>query len=1278
MPFQAPSWTEFYTCPICENEFSTNQRLPISLGCGHTICRVCLATLYSRQCPFDQAPISTDVDNLPINNALLQLLNSGDGNDNGAGDGKVNNNSASVSSTTSIAKSTTTNNYTNSGSNSITNSNNNKAFAYIHENFTAAAAVAGGDQHMPPSVRNLKPEDLKCYKSSKKCIEDLAQYLKSFVTNSGSTLLTRPMLRKLVTLVNCQLMEEEGRIRAVRTARFLGERTVTELLLQHQNPQQLSLCLWAAVRSRGCQFLGPSMQEEVLKLVLQALQNGSALSRKVLVMFVVQRLIDNMLPASKTSIGHVVQLLYRASCFKVSKRESDSSLMQLKEEFRNYEALRREHDAQIVQIATEAGLRIAPDQWSSLLYGNTSHKSHMQSICDTLQTPSSFAQSVQELVLALQRTGDPTNLSSLRPHLKHLATIDPSPESPPPTWQDVEKALEAVRYVVLGLVKFMQYHSNRKVQDYTVPPINANGKYKISLCRDLTERRMCPRGPNCTFAHSAEERQRYRAKHRRTGPGDKAIVRPHTVASIAGGGQLQGLENMKNDFQNNHSQQQNSVVPTHQMQQQHGLTLSNPIDTANSPVKMKSSPMRKYSNNDNSGNVNMMRTNMMGDSNSFMGDISNTTSPLSMQASLNALHASPIPPTGHLLGMNASASIINVPPMHKHPPSGYENIPFGSINYGGGGGKYMRMPNMGMPMPPNIRPPNIRGPVSSSGAVGAIGLGVGPSGQGILSPRPSVHNSLNITTVANPPNLQGTNSNKSAGSPMHKNIYNTTMPNDFFNPPGPPSYFTNANMDTGPGDYPFRLAKSKMQKAQNPMWEVQHQQQSIINHADYTSNPHHLMYMSPPPPPQLLHQQQHPVRPHPDTNVFFDKNPLDYNSYGSNKQKTHLIDSALNLPDSLMFKGKNNFLEASGNPLKDINRMKNKMPMAMHEKTDSFWHGGNNDIQQQHINNAHFMEASSGNGGSVASGVNIEPPSPSTSLFRDRDNFVRSDSILDDDAATFDCPPTSTAALGNKYGPICPMYKGHSSSMPSTTNTSNFVDSWNALLSQENDKHHTTSGSNAKNVNDFTAFNLDNDDPLNLPLEKHATHQQHTDRFIDPAIAAASAGTSSTSSSSHVTTANAFDNFNNMQAALSIFNDARSEQDQQQQDMSHFRFDLNPLCNILGGNNFRTDITKNPSLNEESLWNNHRPVNNSKHTSTMNLGLDSFWGEDSKAASITVTPPPTSNTTTTLINNNLIITPQSHHEQRRTSQKFDDTEFDITEIVDKMWPSADDSGIKLD
>ena len=35
-----------------------------------------------------------------------------------------------------------------------------------------------------------------------------------------------------MTLVNCQLVEAEGRARAVRSARSLGERSVTELILQ--------------------------------------------------------------------------------------------------------------------------------------------------------------------------------------------------------------------------------------------------------------------------------------------------------------------------------------------------------------------------------------------------------------------------------------------------------------------------------------------------------------------------------------------------------------------------------------------------------------------------------------------------------------------------------------------------------------------------------------------------------------------------------------------------------------------------------------------------------------------------------------------------------------------------------------------------------------------------------------------------------------------------------------------------------------------------------------
>ncbi|XP_054835446.1 roquin-1 isoform X3 [Eublepharis macularius] len=455
MPVQAPQWTDFLSCPICTQTFDETIRKPISLGCGHTVCKMCLNKLHRKACPFDQTTINTDIELLPVNSALLQLVG-----------------------------------------------------AQVPE------------QQPVPLCSGA--ENTKHYEEAKKCVEELALYLKPLSSARGvglnsttQSVLSRPMQRKLVTLVHCQLVEEEGRIRAMRAARSLGERTVTELILQHQNPQQLSSNLWAAVRARGCQFLGPAMQEEALKLVLLALEDGSALSRKVLVLFVVQRLEPRFPQASKTSIGHVVQLLYRASCFKVTKRDEDSSLMQLKEEFRTYEALRREHDSQIVQIAMEAGLRIAPDQWSSLLYGDQSHKSHMQSIIDKLQTPASFAQSVQELTIALQRTGDPANLNRLRPHLELLANIDPSPDAPPPTWEQLENGLVAVRTVVHGLVDYIQNHS-KKGADQQQPP--QHSKYKTYMCRDMKQRGGCPRGASCTFAHSQEELEKFRKMNKRLVP----------------------------------------------------------------------------------------------------------------------------------------------------------------------------------------------------------------------------------------------------------------------------------------------------------------------------------------------------------------------------------------------------------------------------------------------------------------------------------------------------------------------------------------------------------------------------------------------------------------------------------------------------------------------------------------------------------------------------------------------------------------------------------------
>ncbi len=55
-----------------------------------------------------------------------------------------------------------------------------------------------------------------------------------------------------------------------------------------------------------------------LLFCVQVLESGNSLSRKNIVLFVVQRLSVDFPQASKTSIGHGVQLRYRAACFNVS------------------------------------------------------------------------------------------------------------------------------------------------------------------------------------------------------------------------------------------------------------------------------------------------------------------------------------------------------------------------------------------------------------------------------------------------------------------------------------------------------------------------------------------------------------------------------------------------------------------------------------------------------------------------------------------------------------------------------------------------------------------------------------------------------------------------------------------------------------------------------------------------------------------------------------------------------------------------------------------------
>ncbi|XP_065916807.1 roquin-2-like isoform X2 [Dysidea avara] len=450
-------WSEFHLCDICMVQFNSSNNVPLTLVCGHTFCKKCLSKLKNRQCPHDKNVQIPDLAGIPINYAILKLLDQ------------------------------------------------------------------NGLEIPAPIIKILEDtdDDLQQFYKVKEFMDNLAMFLKPLLVNGAQALnvtyLTRPMLKKLVTIVNSQLLEIEGRARIMRTARSLAERTITELLIIHQGQQQLSHQLWAAVRCRGCQFLGPVMQEETLKYIQKVLESGQALSRKNIVLYVVEQLEKQFPQASRTSVGHVVQLLYRSSCFNVDKRDGDSSLMQLKEEYRNHDALRKEHDTQIVKIAMEAGLRIGPEQWSSLLYGDQKHKSHMQSIIDKLIAMGCTSGGVNELVIALERAQDPYSLSEMVPSLEELlnrkldSEKDSSDKGAVFSLSACAGSLEALISVVSKFVEFMKQKQKPNNSEMVSGSQQLLGnKYKTGLCRDLARPGGCPRGTNCTYAHSQDELDRYR------------------------------------------------------------------------------------------------------------------------------------------------------------------------------------------------------------------------------------------------------------------------------------------------------------------------------------------------------------------------------------------------------------------------------------------------------------------------------------------------------------------------------------------------------------------------------------------------------------------------------------------------------------------------------------------------------------------------------------------------------------------------------------------------
>ena len=203
--------------------------------------------------------------------------------------------------------------------------------------------------------------------------------------------------------------------------------------------------LWAELRNRSCQFLGPQTQEDVLHFILRALESFQRLTRRLLVSYVVFMLKNDYPKISKTSVANVVQLLYRAGCFKVEKRDNDTSLIELKREYSKYESLRRQHDAQIIQIGIDAGIRMTPEKWSQVLYGDSDHKSEMQSIIDKLQsvhTIDDLIGSIYEKLESYGLRGLSSMFDEVRVDFEFIASINFEKKLPKPINFSIDVDLE--------------------------------------------------------------------------------------------------------------------------------------------------------------------------------------------------------------------------------------------------------------------------------------------------------------------------------------------------------------------------------------------------------------------------------------------------------------------------------------------------------------------------------------------------------------------------------------------------------------------------------------------------------------------------------------------------------------------------------------------------------------------------------------------------------------------------------------------------------------------
>lgn len=70
--------SKVFNCPLCKSKYSTTSKVPLTLPCGHVICKECLhqTASFSKdfKCPLDKIDIVKDISTLPVCRTILQYL----------------------------------------------------------------------------------------------------------------------------------------------------------------------------------------------------------------------------------------------------------------------------------------------------------------------------------------------------------------------------------------------------------------------------------------------------------------------------------------------------------------------------------------------------------------------------------------------------------------------------------------------------------------------------------------------------------------------------------------------------------------------------------------------------------------------------------------------------------------------------------------------------------------------------------------------------------------------------------------------------------------------------------------------------------------------------------------------------------------------------------------------------------------------------------------------------------------------------------------------------